>query len=57
MDQTADMGTATADLARTLDAHCTGDQWCYLYSYSNGGSHQPERSRSTTTTAGTCSGS
>ncbi|MEZ4472950.1 MAG: hypothetical protein R3F60_19635 [bacterium] len=37
VDQTHDMGTATADLARTLDAHCTGDQWCYLYGYSNGG--------------------
>lgn len=37
VDQRTSMGQATADLRDTLDAHCTGDSWCYLYTYSNGG--------------------
>lgn len=37
VDQRSSMATAVADLRDTLDARCTGDTWCYLYGYSNGG--------------------
>lgn len=37
VDQTASMATATAQLAATLDTYCTGTNFCYVYTYSNGG--------------------
>ncbi len=37
VDQHTSMAQATADLRDVLDAQCTGDSWCYLYTYSNGG--------------------
>lgn len=37
VDQTESMAVAVPQLAAHLDAHCTGEAWCYLYGYSNGG--------------------
>jgi len=39
VDQQNSMATATANLASTLDAYCpsTGQNTCYIYTYSNGG--------------------
>lgn len=37
VDQRNSMSTATAELRNILDAYCTGDDWCYVYAYSNGG--------------------
>ena len=37
VDQTTSMEVATADFARTLDTYCTGNNWCYVFTYSNGG--------------------
>jgi hypothetical protein len=37
VDQTNSMATATSELASVLDTYCTGDNLCYVYTYSNGG--------------------
>ncbi len=37
VDQTNSMSTATAQFASVLDSYCTGDNLCYVYTYSNGG--------------------
>ena len=37
VDQTGDMEKATADLRKSLDENCTGNNWCYVITYSNGG--------------------
>jgi hypothetical protein len=37
VNQNDSMGTATAQMASTFDTYCTGDNWCYVYTYSNGG--------------------
>lgn len=37
VDQRDNMAQATADLQGILDEHCTGDDWCYLFTYSNSG--------------------
>ncbi len=37
VDQRNSMSTATTQLAGILNQYCTGSNWCYLYTYSNGG--------------------
>jgi hypothetical protein len=37
VDQRDSMATATVQLAATFDAYCTGNNLCYVYTYSNGG--------------------
>jgi hypothetical protein len=37
VDQNDSMATATAQLAGVLDTYCTGNNICYVYTYSNGG--------------------
>ena len=37
IDQRGDMSTATAQMASVLDTYCTGSNWCYIYTFSNGG--------------------
>ncbi|MBX3159863.1 MAG: hypothetical protein KF773_28085 [Deltaproteobacteria bacterium] len=37
VDQRDSMATATANLASTLNTYCTGNNYCYIYTYSNGG--------------------
>lgn len=37
VDQTDNMGQATADMKLALDTYCTGTDWCYLFTYSNSG--------------------
>jgi hypothetical protein len=37
VDQRTSMTTAVSDLRDELDRSCTGDDWCYLHGYSNGG--------------------
>jgi hypothetical protein len=37
VDQRDNMAQATADMTRTLDTYCTGDDWCYIFTFSNGG--------------------
>ncbi len=36
VDQRNSMSTATAQLRTVLDTYCLGDDWCYVYTYSNG---------------------
>src|SRR4030081_1454636 len=36
-DQRDSMATATGQMAALLNAHCTGNNLCYVYVYSNGG--------------------
>ena len=37
VDQTSNMSQATADMKTALDTYCTGADWCYVFTYSNGG--------------------
>jgi hypothetical protein len=37
IDQRHSMAVAVQELRDLLDAHCTGNDWCYLYTFSNGG--------------------
>jgi hypothetical protein len=37
VDQTDNMSTATAQFASVLDTYCTGGNYCYIYTFSNGG--------------------
>jgi hypothetical protein len=37
VDQRDSMATATAEMRGVLDTYCTGQDWCYVYTYSNGG--------------------
>ena len=37
VDQNNDMGTATAQFANVLNTYCTGSNYCYIYTFSNGG--------------------
>lgn len=37
VDQRDTMSKATADMKAVLDAYCLGDDWCYIYTFSNGG--------------------
>ena len=37
VDQRSTMATATAQMRSVLNQYCTGDDWCYVYAYSNGG--------------------
>ena len=37
VDQRDSMATATVQLAQILDTYCTGNNYCYVYTFSNGG--------------------
>jgi len=37
VDQNDSMATATAQLAAIFDSYCTGNNYCYVYTFSNGG--------------------
>lgn len=37
VNQDNSMAEATADLRTVLDTYCLDDDWCYIYTYSNGG--------------------
>lgn len=37
VNQDNSMAQATSDLRAVLDTYCSGDDWCYVYTYSNGG--------------------
>ena len=37
IDQTDSMTVAVPQMAAVLDEHCRGDDWCNIYTYSNGG--------------------
>jgi hypothetical protein len=37
IDQRHSMSVAVSDLRELLDARCVGGDWCYLYTFSNGG--------------------
>lgn len=37
IDQRESMAVATSQLVEVLETYCTGEDWCFLYTYSNGG--------------------